>query len=322
MEIAHLFEAVMLICFGFSWPLNVIKAYRARTAKGTSLPFIILIITGYIAGITAKFINGQYNYVLAVYFLNLAIVMTNIFVYIRNKALDRKSGETESVKIKNISIEDVVEAKEENMTNYTNSLDEIINRKSSSIEMKNSVILFGGSMDKKIPVAELAKSFDFNFDIYNKSEDKLTVADSGKFFQNKVAALQPEGILIHLGDSDYTAFKNDPASFDKNYIDLIDGVKAVNKKCRIALVSVNNPSFDKTIALMNAHIKAIAESENASFINLENAKLWNPEATKAASEFAYNMGLKTRKPLRDVAEILYSYAYHNFDTKPVDIMAG
>ena len=96
----------------------------------------------------------------------------------------------------------------------------------------------------------------------------------------------------------------------------------VNKKCRIALVSVNNPSFDKTIALMNAHIKAIAESENASFINLENAKLWNPEATKAASEFAYNMGLKTRKPLRDVAEILYSYAYHNFDTKPVDIMAG
>ena len=54
-----IFETVMLVCFGLSWPLNVIKAYKARTAKGTSLPFILLIITGYIAGITAKLISGQ-----------------------------------------------------------------------------------------------------------------------------------------------------------------------------------------------------------------------------------------------------------------------
>lgn len=94
MNFAHLFEASMLVCFGFSWPLNVMKAYKARTAKGTSLAFIILIITGYIAGITAKIINKQYNYVLAVYFLNLAIVMANVFVYIRNKTLDKKA-ETE-----------------------------------------------------------------------------------------------------------------------------------------------------------------------------------------------------------------------------------
>ena len=66
-----IFESIMLICFGLSWPLNVVKAYKARTAKGTSLPFIILIITGYIAGITAKIITGQINYVLIVYLLNL-----------------------------------------------------------------------------------------------------------------------------------------------------------------------------------------------------------------------------------------------------------
>ena len=90
MELAHLFEAAMLICFGFSWPLNVIKAYKARSAKGTSLAFIILIITGYVAGITAKIINHQFNYVLAVYFLNLAIVLSNLVVYFRNVALDNK----------------------------------------------------------------------------------------------------------------------------------------------------------------------------------------------------------------------------------------
>ena len=81
MNYAHLFEAGMLVCFGFSWPLNVVKAYKARTTKGTSLAFIFLIITGYVAENKKKIINHQFNYVLAVYFLNLANVMVNIFVY-------------------------------------------------------------------------------------------------------------------------------------------------------------------------------------------------------------------------------------------------
>ena len=83
-------ETVMLICFGFSWPLNVIKAYKAKTAKGTSLPFILLIIIGYIAGIAAKVITGQINYVLIAYIVNLAIVSLNIVIYFRNVSLDKK----------------------------------------------------------------------------------------------------------------------------------------------------------------------------------------------------------------------------------------
>lgn len=83
-------ETVMLVCFGFSWPLNVIKAYRAKTAKGTSLPFVLLIITGYIAGISAKLISGQINFVLIAYILNLAIVSLNVIVYFRNVSLDKK----------------------------------------------------------------------------------------------------------------------------------------------------------------------------------------------------------------------------------------
>lgn len=83
-------ETVMLVCFGFSWPLNVIKAYRAKTAKGTSLPFILLIIAGYIAGISAKLITGQINYVMIAYVLNLAIVSLNVVVYFRNVSLDKK----------------------------------------------------------------------------------------------------------------------------------------------------------------------------------------------------------------------------------------
>ena len=88
--IAEIFEIIMIVCFGFSWPLNVIKSYKARTTKGTSLPFILLIITGYVAGITAKVVNHQITYVLAAYILNLAIVSLNVIVYIRNLSLDKR----------------------------------------------------------------------------------------------------------------------------------------------------------------------------------------------------------------------------------------
>ena len=84
-----IFETVMLVCFGLSWPLNVIKAFKARTAKGTSLPFLILIITGYLGGIAAKVLTGNINYVFVVYLINLGIVLLNLAVYIRNVTLDR-----------------------------------------------------------------------------------------------------------------------------------------------------------------------------------------------------------------------------------------
>lgn len=82
-------ETVMLVCFGFSWPINVIKAYKARTARGTSLPFILLILTGYVAGISAKLVSNQINYVLIAYIVNFLAVSLNLVVYFRNCALDK-----------------------------------------------------------------------------------------------------------------------------------------------------------------------------------------------------------------------------------------
>ncbi len=90
-----IFETIMLVCFGLSWPINVVKAYKAGTTKGASLPFILLIITGYFAGITAKIVNGQFNYVFIVYIINLLIVMLNVIVYFRNYHLDKKTNEKE-----------------------------------------------------------------------------------------------------------------------------------------------------------------------------------------------------------------------------------
>ncbi len=95
---AEFLEVIMIICFGASWPFNVIKSYKARTAKGKSPIFLCLIIIGYIAGIAAKFMNEAYMssiaekwYVLFFYFLNLVMVSADLALYFRNRQLDRRN---------------------------------------------------------------------------------------------------------------------------------------------------------------------------------------------------------------------------------------
>ncbi len=88
---SELFEILMIVCFGVSWPLNVIKSYKARTAKGKSLGFIILILAGYIFGITSKLLTGTFKwYVMFFYVLNFSVVSADLFVYFRNYKLDKK----------------------------------------------------------------------------------------------------------------------------------------------------------------------------------------------------------------------------------------
>lgn len=97
---SEILEVVMIVSFGLSWPMNVIKSYRARTAKGKSLAFLCLIFFGYIAGITSKFMNEAYMasfsskwYVLIFYILNLLMVGADLILYARNKRLDKLAAE-------------------------------------------------------------------------------------------------------------------------------------------------------------------------------------------------------------------------------------
>ncbi len=99
---AEILEIVMILSFGASWPLNVIKSYKARTTKGKSLPFLLLIFFGYIAGIASKFLNEAYMasfsqkwYVLFFYCLNLTMVGIDLILYVRNRRLDSKREEKE-----------------------------------------------------------------------------------------------------------------------------------------------------------------------------------------------------------------------------------
>ena len=94
---AEILEILMIVSFGASWPLNVLKSYKARTTKGKSIAFLLLIFFGYIAGITSKLVNESYManfsskwYVLFFYVLNFIMVGADICLYVRNLKLDKE----------------------------------------------------------------------------------------------------------------------------------------------------------------------------------------------------------------------------------------
>lgn len=92
-----LLEALMIVCFGLSWPVSIRKSYVSRTAKGKSLFFEVFIWIGYIFGITRKIIQicqgGDFGWLfymaLIFYVLNIVEITIDILLYIRNVKLDR-----------------------------------------------------------------------------------------------------------------------------------------------------------------------------------------------------------------------------------------
>lgn len=102
-----LLEALMIFCFGLSWPLSIRKSWISRTAKGKSLFFEFFIWIGYVFGIIRKimlwseanavgsaldwlFYLGWFFYV-----LNIVEISIDMLLYFRNKKLDeaRERGE-------------------------------------------------------------------------------------------------------------------------------------------------------------------------------------------------------------------------------------
>ena len=101
--ISSVMEMLMVICFGLSWPFNIIRAMKARTAKGTSILFYSFILIGYICAIIGKAVLIRSNlpqpwyvtvkwYVLFFYILNTLMVTFGVLIYFRNRAIDRRNA--------------------------------------------------------------------------------------------------------------------------------------------------------------------------------------------------------------------------------------
>jgi hypothetical protein len=76
------FEVLMLVCFGVSWPISISKALRTKVVAGKSPIFMIIVILGYASGITHKLLYSR-DWVIMLYGLNLIMVAIDLVLYFR-----------------------------------------------------------------------------------------------------------------------------------------------------------------------------------------------------------------------------------------------
>ena len=94
--LVEVLEASMVVLFGISSPMNIVKSIRTKSAKGKSLLFLVFILAGYVGGIAGK-LAGHFagiqplNWVFAFYVLNLIMVSVDLILTVINRR--RESGE-------------------------------------------------------------------------------------------------------------------------------------------------------------------------------------------------------------------------------------
>jgi hypothetical protein len=75
-----IFEVAMLICFGLSWPVSIVKSIQTRIVLGKSPLFMAVVCFGYAFGIIHKLLYSK-DWVILLYVLNLVLVMIDMTLY-------------------------------------------------------------------------------------------------------------------------------------------------------------------------------------------------------------------------------------------------
>ena len=182
-------------------------------------------------------------------------------------------------------------------------------QKLNELAEQGGIVVFGGSEDLKIPLGELRQAFSVESKMYNRSITGLSVKDAISVYDECVAPIAPETVLIHLGEADRKFFEEYPSEFDNKYRELLSHIQSQNKKCRIAVISLKNYELNPQIEEINKHLRYIADFEKCEYGNIANKKVWNPKSTRNAVSFVYDIGfirpLKNKRPLYDLVKMLF-----------------
>ena len=183
--------------------------------------------------------------------------------------------------------------------------------KLNELAEKGGIVIFGCGVDKDIPTGEIRQAFAVESKVYNRSFESISVKDALSVYKETVAALSPETVLLHIGETDMDFFAENSAEFDNKYRELIGYIKSQNKKCRIAIISLRNHDSDPQIEEINKHLKYIADSEQCEYGDISARKVWNPKASMEVASFVYSIGfvhpLKNKRPLYDLVKMLFCY---------------
>lgn len=275
---AELLESTMLVCFGLSWPMNLSKNIKAKSAKTMSLQFILLIIAGYIAGICAKFYNHKFNYVLVVYLLNLVVVSANLVVYFINLHYDRQAQKAGTQLCKELSGNADTSADAARTAHADKPINSLRNsqgedemekyRELNSITEAGGVVLFGSNTFASLPVGELTQAFRITEPIYNRSVKDIRLSQIESYLKVCLYDLNPRKIFVNMGDVDILDENVNVRDFISKYEWLL---YMIHTKTQAAIYIVSIVSESPAAQKINEQLRKLAAQTGCKYVDAVSA---------------------------------------------------
>ena len=273
---AELLESTMLICFGLSWPMNLSKNIKAKSAKNMSLQFILLIIFGYVAGITAKIYTHRFNYVLVVYLLNLVVVSANVVVYFINRRYDRQTQKANAALCKELSgksekkaLSETIHTSAPQKPQLSQEDDEMETyRELNSITEAGGVVLFGSNTFANLPLGELTQAYRITEPIYNRSIKDILINQIENYLKVCLFDLNPRKIFVNLGDVDIKDESLDVEDFISKYEWLL---YMIHTKTQAEIYIVSIVSSSPEAVKINQRLQKLASQSGCHYIDATGA---------------------------------------------------
>lgn len=231
-----------------------------------SLQFILLIIIGYIAGISAKIYNHRFNYVLVVYLLNLVVVSANVIVYFINRRYDRQAKEADKSLARQISGSTENTSAPLKPSIHNQGEDEMETyREMNSVTEAGGVVLFGSNTFAALPVGELTQAFRITEPIYNRSIRDVRIDQIESYLKVCLFDLNPRKIFVNMGDIDILDENIDVDNFISRYEWLL---YMIHTKTQAAIYIVPIVSISPTAFRINQRLKDLAASTGCRYIDV------------------------------------------------------
>lgn len=156
-------------------------------------------------------------------------------------------------------------------------------RRLNEFAVRNSVVLFGSTFAKDIPVGELRQAFDLDCNIYNRSFTDVSVFDAEALLIECVESLAPSKILLQLGETDLERGYRSVPEIIAAYDSLVKSIKKRNRFTDIVIVSVCENSNDIQPSEFNSQLEAMAKKNKCRFADISNASSDRMPVVKAFS---------------------------------------
>lgn len=131
----------------------------------------------------------------------------------------------------------------------------------------NATVIIGSSYMHDVPVAELKQTFEINCNVYNRSLTDLTIAEAGEIVSEVIETLNPNKILLQLGEIELGGSSVGVDSLVNQMTELVDLVKSHGVS--LVLVSIANPDESNRVTEFNRAIEKLAARSNCQFADIK-----------------------------------------------------